>query len=116
MPKNYRPICLLSVIFKLLQKLLLKRLEYRLESYHSKMQMAFRKNRSTQKSLFIRGGFNFQRRQDMMVSTRPAMVGFSWGLGFRISKFQLNYSRATYHLAGASNIFSFSTNLSSFGL
>ena len=68
------------------------------------------------KNLFIRGGFNFQRRQDMQLSTRPLMVGFSWGLGFRISKFQLNYSRATYHLAGASNIFSFSTNLSSFGL
>lgn len=69
-----------------------------------------------EKSLFIRGGFNFQRRQDMMVPTRPAMVGFSWGLGFKISKFHLNYSRATYHLAGATNIFSFSTNLSSFGL
>jgi len=52
----------------------------------------------------------------MMVPTRPAMVGFSWGLGFKISKFHLNYSRATYHLAGATNIFSFSTNLSSFGL
>ncbi len=67
-------------------------------------------------NLFIRGGFNFQRRQDMQLSTRPLLVGFSWGLGFRISKFQLNYSRATYHLAGASNNFSFSTNLSSFGL
>jgi len=68
------------------------------------------------KSLFIRSGFNFQRRQDMQLSTRPLMIGFSWGLGFRISRFQLNYSRATYHLAGASNNFSFSTNLSSFGL
>ena len=68
------------------------------------------------KNLFIRGGFNFQRRQDMQLSTSPLLVGFSWGLGFKISKFQLNYSRATYHLAGASNNFSFSTNLSSFGL
>lgn len=68
------------------------------------------------KNLFIRGGFNFQRRQDMQLSTRPLLVGFSWGLGFRISKFQLNYSRVTYHLAGAANNFSFSTNLSSFGL
>ena len=66
--------------------------------------------------IFIRAGFNFQRRQDMMLATRPAMTGFSWGLGFRISKFHLNYSRATYHLAGSTNIFSFSTNLSSFGL
>ncbi|OUV75311.1 MAG: hypothetical protein CBC83_02725 [Flavobacteriales bacterium TMED123] len=68
------------------------------------------------KNLFIRGGFNFQRRQDMQLITSPLLVGFSWGLGFKISKFQLNYSRATYHLAGASNNFSFSTNLSSFGL
>lgn len=68
------------------------------------------------KNLFLRGGFNFQRRQDMQLSTRPLLVGFSWGLGFRISKFQLNYSRAAYHLAEASNNFSFSTNLSSFGL
>jgi hypothetical protein len=68
------------------------------------------------KNLFIRGGFNFQRRQDMQLSTSPLLVGFSWGLGFKISKFQLNYSRATFHLAGASNNFSFSTNLSSFGL
>ena len=68
------------------------------------------------KSLFIRGGFNFQRRQDMMLVTRPAMVGFSWGLGFRVSKFHFNYSRATYHLASSTNIFNFSTNLSSFGL
>ena len=66
--------------------------------------------------LFIRAGFNFQRRQDMMLATRPAMTGFSWGLGFRISKFHLNYSRANYHLAGSTNIFNFSTNLSSFGL
>ena len=68
------------------------------------------------KNLFFRGGFNFQRRQDMQLSTRPLLVGFSWGLGLRISKFQLNYSRVTYHLSGASNNFSFSTNLSLFGL
>ena len=68
------------------------------------------------RSFFIRGGFNFQRRQDMQVITRPAMIGFSWGFGFRFSKFQLNYSRPIYHLAGFANIFSFSTNLSSFGL
>ncbi len=68
------------------------------------------------KSLFIRGGFNFQRRQDLQIATRPALVGFSWGLGFKISKFHLSYSRATYHLAGSTNTFGFTTNLSSFGL
>ncbi len=66
------------------------------------------------KNFYIRGGFNFQRRQDMMITTRPGLVGFSWGIGFRIYKFHLNYSRATYHLSGSTNIFNFSTNISSF--
>ena len=45
------------------------------------------------KSLFIRGGFNFQRRFDMSIISRPVMVGFSWGLGFRLSKYYFDYSR-----------------------
>ena len=68
------------------------------------------------KSLFIRGGFNFQRRFDMSLSTYPAMVGFSWGIGFKVSKFRLDYSRSSYHLSGAPNNFSIATNLSTFGL
>jgi len=68
------------------------------------------------KSLFIRGGFNFQRRFDMSLSTYPALVGFSWGIGFKVSKFRLDYSRASYHFSGAPNNFSIATNLSTFGL
>ena len=68
------------------------------------------------KSFFIRGGFNFQRRFDMSLSTYPAMVGFSWGIGFKVLKFRLDYSRAAYHLSGTPNNFSFATNLSTFGL
>ncbi|MDG1348685.1 MAG: type IX secretion system protein PorQ [Flavobacteriales bacterium] len=68
------------------------------------------------KSLFIRGGFNFQRRFDMSLSTYPALVGFSWGIGFKVSKFRLDYSRASYHLSGTPNNFSIATNLSTFGL
>jgi len=68
------------------------------------------------KSLFIRGGFNFQRRFDMSLSTYPALVGFSWGIGFKVLKFRLDYSRVAYHLSGSPNNFSFATNLSTFGL
>ena len=68
------------------------------------------------KSLFIRGRFNFQRRFDMSLSTYPALVGFSWGIGFKVSKFRLDYSRASYHLSGSPNNFSIATNLSTFGL
>ncbi|MEC7646700.1 MAG: type IX secretion system protein PorQ [Bacteroidota bacterium] len=68
------------------------------------------------KSLFIRGGFNFQRRFDLSTVTRPAMVGFSWGIGFRVYKYYFDYSRSSYHLSGISNSFSITTNLRSFGL
>jgi hypothetical protein len=66
------------------------------------------------KSLFVRGGFNFQRRFNMSLSTYPALVGFSWGIGFKVLKFRLDYSRATYHLSGTPNNFSFATDFSTF--
>ena len=68
------------------------------------------------KSLFLRGGFNFQRRFDMNIATFPAMVGFSWGLGFKVSKFRLDYSRSSYHLSSTPNNFSIATNLTIFGV
>ena len=68
------------------------------------------------KSLFIRGGFNFQRRFDMSLVTRPATVGFSFGIGFKVSKFRFDYSRAAYHLTGTPNNFSIATNISTFGI
>jgi hypothetical protein len=66
------------------------------------------------KNFHIRAGYNYQRRQELKISSRTAMVGFSWGFGVRISKFHLSYGRASYHLAGASNHFSLSTDLSTF--
>lgn len=59
-------------------------------------------------------GYNYKRRQEMKVSAKPGMVGFSWGFGFRISKFHIAYGRSSYHLAGGTNHFSLTTNLSSF--
>lgn len=66
------------------------------------------------KNLFFRVGFNYRRRQELKVATRPGTVGLSWGVGFRISKFHLSYGRAIYHLAGPSNHITITTNLSSF--
>lgn len=68
------------------------------------------------KNLYIRAGFNFQKRFDMRLTTFPAMVGFSWGIGFKVARFQLNYSRSAYHLSGVTNNFGLATNLSTFGL
>jgi hypothetical protein len=59
-------------------------------------------------------GYNYKMRKEMAVVTKPGMVGFSWGFGFRISKFHLAYGRSSYHLAGGTNHFSLTTNLSDF--
>ena len=68
------------------------------------------------KSFFLRGGFNFQRRFDLTTVTSPAMVGFSWGVGFKVSKYRFDYSRSAYHLSSVPNNFSIAANLSTFGL
>lgn len=66
------------------------------------------------KFLSLRIGYNYQRRQELKLASRPATVGFSWGIGLKISKFNFSYARATYHLAGSPNYFTLSTNLGDF--
>jgi len=65
-------------------------------------------------NLHLDVGYNYKRRQEMKVNARPGMVGFSWGFGFRVSKFHIAFGRASYHLAGGTNHFSLTTNLSEF--
>jgi hypothetical protein len=66
------------------------------------------------KNFNIRAGFNYQRRAELEVASRNSVIGFSGGFGLKISKFQLSYAIASYHLAGTSNHFSITTNLSDF--
>jgi hypothetical protein len=63
----------------------------------------------------IRLGYNYLRRQEMVVAARPGMVGFSWGFGLKVSKFNFNYARASEHLTGSPNYISVSTNLGDWG-
>ena len=62
----------------------------------------------------LRVAYNFQRRREMLVETAKQTVGFSWGFGMRISKFQIGYGRASYHVYGGSNHFTITTNLADF--
>jgi hypothetical protein len=62
-------------------------------------------------SFSFRMGYNYRRRQEMKVDSRLSTVGFSWGFGIQISRFQLQYGRSNYHLAGAPNHISISTSL-----
>lgn len=66
------------------------------------------------KNLVLRGSYNYRRRNELKVEDKLGMVGFSWGIGLRISKFKFNYARSTYHLNGSPNYLSLSFNLDSF--
>lgn len=68
------------------------------------------------KSFYLRAGFNFQRREDLKLTSSFNMSGFSFGLGFSIKNIQINYARSAYHSSSMTNSFSFMTNLSNFGL
>lgn len=62
----------------------------------------------------LRIGYNYRRRQELSVETRKGLSGFSGGFGLKISKFIFSYGFAQYHLAGSSDYFSITTNLSEF--
>ncbi|MCD4736658.1 MAG: type IX secretion system protein PorQ [Bacteroidales bacterium] len=66
------------------------------------------------KNLFVRAGYNYKRRQELKVKSKLSTVGFSWGIGIRVSKFHISYARSAYHLAGSPNYISITTNLSKF--
>lgn len=59
----------------------------------------------------LRAGYNYQLRQEMKLDEKLSTVGFSWGFGIRISRFQLSYGSGRYHLAGSSNLISVAVNL-----
>ena len=66
------------------------------------------------KNIFLRVSYNFQRYKEMLVNDRFGMVGFSFGLGVKISKFRISYAHSIYHVAGTSNTFSITSNLHEF--
>jgi len=64
--------------------------------------------------LFFTLAYNYQRRQELKIDTKTSTVGLSFGFGLRLYKFNLSYGRGLYHLAGKTNTFSITTNLSDF--
>ena len=67
------------------------------------------------KNFYADLSYNYRRRQENKYSEKPGLVGFAWGFGIRIKKFSLAFSRARYHLAGASNQVTIAVKLSEFG-
>ncbi len=65
-------------------------------------------------NFMIRFGYNFQRRSELAFDNKGGLIGFSWGLGFRIKKIHVSYGGASYHLAGTSNHFTITTTISDY--
>ena len=63
------------------------------------------------KNFYLRVGYSYRKRQELMLPSKPATVGFSWGFGIRIFKMYINYGSADYHLAGNTNHFSIRADL-----
>ncbi len=64
------------------------------------------------KNFHIRAGYNHQRRKEMTIPDHRGFVGYSYGFGFRVSRFNVSFGRAAYHIGGASNTFTLTSNLS----
>lgn len=60
----------------------------------------------------IRLGYNHQRRKENAFVNRQGLVGFTFGGGIKISRFQLDYALNSYHLAGINHQIGLSSNFS----
>ncbi|MBL0912695.1 MAG: type IX secretion system protein PorQ [Bacteroidia bacterium] len=63
------------------------------------------------KLISVRVAYDFMRRYEMKADARGGTVGLSWGVGLRIHRFELNYSRSAYHLAGSPNVITLNVKL-----
>jgi len=59
-------------------------------------------------------GYNYLRRKELMLESRAGLVGFSFGLGMKISKFRINYGRSNFSKASGLNSFTVTVNPSEF--
>ena len=54
------------------------------------------------KNFYFSAGYNYQRRRELEIDSKVSTVGFSWGFGINTSFLNIEFGRATYHLAGSS--------------
>jgi hypothetical protein len=59
------------------------------------------------KNFYISAGYNYQRRKELQIDSKVSTVGFSWGFGINTSWLNIEFGRATYHIAGSSSHVSF---------
>jgi len=66
------------------------------------------------KVIRVRVGYNYLRRQEMAIDTKPGTVGWSWGLGIKVYKFEVAYSRSAQYSGPSYNFFTITTNFDNF--
>lgn len=64
------------------------------------------------KSMHLRFGFDYHRRQEMKLEQRPGVAGFTFGIGMYFKKINLDYGFSAFSRAGFNNMLTISTNLS----
>ena len=62
----------------------------------------------------LRFGYNHLRRKELRLEGTSGGAGISYGLMFKVKKFEFSYTRSSYHVAGGTNNFSLSTNFTRF--
>ena len=63
------------------------------------------------KNFQVVAGYNHLRRQELRLETKSGGAGLSLGAMVRIKAFELTFTRAYYHVAGASNAFTVISNV-----
>lgn len=66
------------------------------------------------RNFYVGFGYDQRKRKELRQSTSGGAAGFSWGFGLRIFKIDIAYGYGKYHIAGASNNISISTNIGRF--
>ena len=51
----------------------------------------------------VRIGYDLLSRNELQPTSRPGTTGLSWGVGFKVKGFKINYSNSKYHFSGVSN-------------
>jgi hypothetical protein len=62
------------------------------------------------KNIHIRTAFDYHRRQELKLSERPGVAGFSFGVGFYFKKITIDYGISIFSRAGTLNMLSLTTN------
>jgi hypothetical protein len=66
------------------------------------------------KNFNLRVGYNFLRRNELGFPEKKGMSGMSFGLGFRVNRFQFSYAYSVFNPAAGSNHFTITTNIKNF--